>query len=269
MCVNFELLPCSGDIHIFVGFDSLAQEDGYDPQRIQKMIMPNLKIDPTTFRLGQHRQLSVVQFALSTPKGLCLKHNFNGGAEAALVNNPSETNRDLYFELRPGFGDFHFVVLSFMLWHKGTLLKQKEPMYFRYQSGVSYQVKCSSFKWIIKSIAIIPITIVIQLKLIYIAIVITVWYISSDAQMYHIGTHYMNWAAASRTCEELGGYLIDIGSEREQHFIQTILDNTFDGRYIGYKYPHWLLRCKPKTNLKTDGPINRQVQKTCFKFRTL
>ena len=148
MCVNFELLPCSGGIHIFVGVDFLAQEDCYDPQRIQKIIMPNMRIDPTTFRLGQHRQLSVVQFARSTPKGLCLKHNFNGGAEAALVNNPSETNRDLYFELRAGFGDFHFVVLFFMLWHKGTLLKQKSQCIFVTKMGFHIKWNAHHSNWL-------------------------------------------------------------------------------------------------------------------------
>ena len=58
------------------------------------------------------------------------------------------------------------------------------------------------------------------------------WSIQSDIQMYRIGRNYVNWTFASRTCAELGGYLIDIGSEREQHFIQTILDYKLTGRYI-------------------------------------
>ena len=64
--------------------------------------------------------------------------------------------------------------------------------------------------------------------------------------MYHVGRNYVNWTVASRACEEMGGYLIDIGSQREHHFIQTNLDYALLGKYNCYKYPHWLLCCKPK-----------------------
>ena len=50
--------------------------------------------------------------------------------------------------------------------------------------------------------------------------------ICPDVNTYRIVSDRVEWLDASRVCEEWGGYLIDIGSEMEQHFIETILEPT-------------------------------------------
>ena len=75
------------------------------------------------------------------------------------TDNPSETNRDVYYELRPGFGDFHLVVLFFYALAQSNAFIAKEPRYFNSQSRDSYQMKRLPFKMNIYSIAIIEIII--------------------------------------------------------------------------------------------------------------
>ena len=68
VCVNFELRPGAGDIHIWwFNFDALAQGNAYKPTKEPINIVDQAGIELTTSRLRQLRQLPVVQHVRFTP----------------------------------------------------------------------------------------------------------------------------------------------------------------------------------------------------------
>ena len=68
VCVNFELRPGAGDIHIcWFNFDTLAQGNPYKPTKEPINYREPGGIELTTSRLRQLRQLPVVQHVRFTP----------------------------------------------------------------------------------------------------------------------------------------------------------------------------------------------------------
>ena len=68
VCVNFELLPGAGDIHIcWFNFDALAQGIAYKPTKEPINYLGPAGIELTTSRLRQLRQLPVVLHVRFTP----------------------------------------------------------------------------------------------------------------------------------------------------------------------------------------------------------
>ena len=68
VCVNFELRPGAGDIHIcWFNFDALAQGNAYKPTKEPINYRGPGGIELMTSRLRQLRQLPVVQHVRFTP----------------------------------------------------------------------------------------------------------------------------------------------------------------------------------------------------------
>ena len=74
VCVEFELCPGAGDIHIcWFNFDALAQGNAYKPRTNRWIIVDSVGIELTTSRLRHPRHLPVVQHVRFMPLKLFLK----------------------------------------------------------------------------------------------------------------------------------------------------------------------------------------------------
>ena len=117
VCVNFELRPGAGDIHIcWFNFDALAQGNAYKPTKEPINYRGPGGIELTTSRLRQLRQLPVVQHVRFTPLKSRLKNatpmtcpwlhlttDNLSGMHMVSISTPVCVN----FELRPRAGDIH------------------------------------------------------------------------------------------------------------------------------------------------------------------
>ena len=141
VCINFELHPGAGDIHIcWFNFDALTQGSTYKLTKEQNNIVDPVGIEITTSRPRQHRQLPVVQHDRFMPLKLCQKHNPNDMPEAALDNWQPVWNAQVSistpvcvnFELRPGAGDIHICWFHSDALAQGNAYKPtKEPINYR------------------------------------------------------------------------------------------------------------------------------------------
>ena len=146
MCVNFELHPGAGDIHIsWFHFDALAQENAYKPTKepinyrgpgedrthdLQTEATPPAASCPA-------RTLHAIEFAPknATPMTCPLLHwttDNLSGMHMVSISTPVCVN----FELRPGAGDIHFSWFNFdALAQENAYKPTKKPINYRGQGG--------------------------------------------------------------------------------------------------------------------------------------
>ena len=137
VCVNFELRPGAGNIHIcWFNFDALAQGNAYKPTK--EPINYRGPGGDRTHDLQTEATLPVVQHVRFTPLKLRQKRNSNDMPEAALDNWQPVWNAQVSistlvyvnFELRPGAGDIHICCFNFDALAQGNAYKPtKEHTY--------------------------------------------------------------------------------------------------------------------------------------------
>ena len=148
VCVNFELRPGAGDIHIcWFNFDALAQGNAYKPTK-----------EPINYRGPGGDRTHDLQTEATPPAASCQlsstyasrhwncvkKRNSNDMPEAALDNWQLVWNAQVSistpvcvnFELRPGAGDIHICWFNFDALAQGNAYKPtKEPINYRGPGG--------------------------------------------------------------------------------------------------------------------------------------
>ena len=138
VCVNFELRPGAGDIHIcWFNFDALAQGNAYKPTK-----------EPINYRGPGGDRTHDLQTEATPPAASCpartlhateiapIKRNSNDMPEAALDNWQPVWNAQVSistpvcvnFELRPGAGDIHICWFNFDALAQGNAYKPTKKL---------------------------------------------------------------------------------------------------------------------------------------------